>query len=141
MTITATRRRIGIGVAALALAGTGIGSTAYAAGNGSSAAGKAETGVTAKGAGACPKGYLCVWPKKNYKGRMQKVAGNNRDLARFGGAFGSRIYSVYNHGRSCDVKVWAGKNYTGKSRVYKKGTKFVDPDGGVIHSNKWINCR
>ncbi|MFJ2215751.1 peptidase inhibitor family I36 protein [Streptomyces sp. NPDC101062] len=129
------RTRLGLGLAVLALAGTTLTSTAYAAG------GQTADNST-KGAAGCPKGYFCVWPKTNYGGAMQKVADDNPDLTIFGGAFAKRVHSVFNNGASCDVRVYSGKNYKSSSPVtYKKGTKFSTSKGGVIHSNRWVNCK
>lgn len=141
MRITTTHRRVGVGIAALTLSGAMFGGVAGATGN--APTGAVPTGAVkttaVKGAAACPKGYLCVWPKTHYQGKMQKVSGNNKNLARFGGAFGSTVRSVYNHGASCDVRVYEKKNYTGRSYLIKKGYKGYGK-GAPVRSNKWVNC-
>ncbi|KNB51866.1 peptidase inhibitor family I36 protein [Streptomyces caatingaensis] len=131
MISSSIRRRLGLGIATLAIAGTTVTGTAYAAGSGASV----------QGAGACPKGYLCVWGGENFTGRMQKVAKDNPDLTRFGGPFAGTIRSYFNNGKSCDVQVFGGKNYSGASVIYKRGEKAGHPHPGSIHSNRWVNCR
>ncbi|NLU68255.1 peptidase inhibitor family I36 protein [Streptomyces sp. HNM0574] len=132
MRISRAHRRVGIGAAAIALSGAVFGGVAGAAG--------AEGKTTGQGAAACPKGYFCVWPKKHYQGAMQKVAGNNKDLTRFGGAFGNKVRSAHNNGTSCDVRVFEQKNYQGRTYVFKKGQKSYG-DGVHLRSNKWVNCK
>ncbi|WP_245238626.1 peptidase inhibitor family I36 protein [Streptomyces sp. MZ04] len=91
------------------------------------------------GASAFPKGWLCVWSGKNFTGRMQKVKYNNKDLSRY--AVFAGAWSGYNHGRKCDVALYAGKNYTQYIGTQKLGTKGNANHKLKILSNKWVNCR
>ena len=132
MSITATRRTIGVGIASLALMGGSASGVAMA-----SSGSPQGTGVEAKGASACPKGWLCVWSGKDFTGRMQKVQYNNKNLSGFAGG----AWSGYNHGRKCDVALYAGKNYTKYIGTQKRGTKGNADHKLKILSNKWVNCR
>lgn len=158
MKITATRKRIGTGVASLALLGGLSGGMAIAqdgaqdSARGTAADGSvtwqkgssfgarsADEGLTAQAAKDCPKGWLCVWSGKNYTGRMQKVAGNNKDLSRFT-VFAKGSKSGYNHGASCDVKIYQGKNYKNLRSTVPRNYKNTGATEKIL-SNKWVNCR
>ncbi|MDQ0715696.1 hypothetical protein QFZ55_005148 [Streptomyces luteogriseus] len=128
MTIKTTAKRISVGVAALALAGTAFVGSAHA-GN-----------VSTKASSDCPSGWFCVWAGDDYKGQMQKVEGNNADLSRFTVFVHAR--SGFNNGKSCDVNLYGGKNYTDFLGTMKRGDKGPGPGHEVkILSNKWVNCR
>lgn len=90
----------------------------------------------------CPKTYLCVYDRPNYKGHMKKVRYNNRNLAKYGGAF-NHPKSAFNNGRSCNVVVYTKKNYKGKHYKLNRNTgwKYIGSNLPRIHSNKWVNCR
>ncbi|MBT2675148.1 peptidase inhibitor family I36 protein [Streptomyces sp. ISL-14] len=128
MTIKTTAKRISVGIATLALAGTAFAGSAHA------------EDVSTKASSDCPKGWLCVWSGTNYTGRMQKVQYDNADLSQYT-VFANGSLSVFNNGNSCDVKVYAGKNYTDLIQTVKRGDKHTG--GGVpvkVLSNKWVNC-
>ncbi|MFG2398684.1 peptidase inhibitor family I36 protein [Streptomyces lydicus] len=88
--------------------------------------------------GNCPRGYLCVYPKPNYKGTPKKVAGNNRDLRRYGGAF-SHPWSAFNNGTRCNVTVYERPNYRGGHAKLNRGTGWAYIGGNImtIYSDKW----
>ncbi|MFP3988406.1 peptidase inhibitor family I36 protein [Streptomyces sp. E11-3] len=137
MTMRTAHKRVGIAVATLALTAGGLGGVASA----TTATGSGG-GVSAQAAKDCPKGWFCVWPKMNYKGKMQKVQFDNKNLLQYGGAFKNGVGSVYNNGKKCDVKVYKKKNYKGFITTLKRGEKRAG-DGvyRVVGSNKWVNCR
>ena len=129
MTIAMTAKRISIGTAALVLAGTAFAGTAHA-----------EGGASAKASSDCPKGWLCVWSGTDYTGRMQKVQYDNADLSQYT-VFANGSRSGFNNDNSCDVNIYAGKNYTDLITTVKRGTKGTDATSPVkILSNKWVNC-
>ncbi|MDC7337321.1 peptidase inhibitor family I36 protein [Streptomyces lydicus] len=88
--------------------------------------------------GNCPRGYLCVYPKPNYKGTPKKVAGNNRDLRRYGGAF-NHPWSAFNNGTRCNVTVYERPNYRGGHAKLNRGTGWAYIGGNImtIYSDKW----
>lgn len=101
-----------------------------------------SSSVTARRAPSnCPRGFLCVYPKANYKGQVKKVAQNNRNLERYGGAFDTP-YSAYNNGASCNVVVYEDTNYHGTHYKLNRGTgwKYIGYNLLNIYSNKWVNC-
>ncbi|MFE9093955.1 peptidase inhibitor family I36 protein [Streptomyces sp. NPDC007264] len=128
------RRRIGIGIATLALLGGTTSGIAAAADQGA-------VGTRATNWHGCPAGYLCVWPKKNFKGHMQKVKANNRNLAQYGGAFRNGVRSGVNHGRSCDAALYRKTNYRSYIGIAKRGAIDGNVAGYPVQSNKWVNCR
>jgi hypothetical protein len=95
--------------------------------------------VTPKAASSCPSGWFCVWSGKNYTGHMQKVAGKNADLTKF--SVFQDFKSWYNHGKSCDFRWYAKKNYGGSSGIVPRGYKATDNLHHYIKSNTWVNCR
>ncbi|MFE0189009.1 peptidase inhibitor family I36 protein [Streptomyces sp. NPDC059008] len=131
------RRRLALTAAAAAVTGgLALAPAAGAAG----APAKAERGsVTAQRAPSnCPRGYLCVYPKANYKGTPKKVAQNNRDLRRYGGAFNYPL-SAYNNGAQCNVTVYEKPNYRGGHAKLNRGTgwAYIGANLMTIYSNKW----
>ncbi|MGW1295511.1 peptidase inhibitor family I36 protein [Streptomyces sp. NPDC002533] len=122
MTITKRAARLGVGIAALALVGTGFSGTASAA------------------ASDCKPGWFCVWSDQNYTGRKQQVEGNNADLSPYT-VFANGSLSGFNNGRSCDVNIYAGKNYTKFIATVKRGYKSTGTNRVKILSNKWVNCK
>ncbi|MEU6594134.1 peptidase inhibitor family I36 protein [Streptomyces sp. NPDC046881] len=139
----ATRKLIGIGIASLTLLGGTTSGVAAATGNSPASHAGTPFRATVAVAADCPSGWLCVWSGRNYSGRMQKVRDNNRDLSRYS-VFNGRVLSFYNHGKSCDVTIYSGKNYHGHSYVIGRGAKNTAPSGASalrILSNKWVHCR
>ncbi|WDV53622.1 peptidase inhibitor family I36 protein [Streptomyces coeruleorubidus] len=104
---------------------------------GAGTAGAAEVGPQA--ASDCPSGWFCVWAGQNYTGRMQKVAGTNKDLTKF--AVFQNFRSWYNHGASCDFQWFSEKNHRGSDGIIPRGNKATDSKGHYIKSNKWVNCK
>lgn len=139
MAITTVRKLIGLGIASLALVGSASGTAAVAdSGSATSRSSAPET----RAAADCPSGWFCVWPGRNYTGRMQKVEGDNADLSPHV-VFNGRVLSYYNHGNNCDVTVYGAKNYSKTIRTVKRGAKATAPAGGspqTFLSNKWVNC-
>ncbi|MGW0707073.1 peptidase inhibitor family I36 protein [Streptomyces sp. NPDC002643] len=90
----------------------------------------------------CPSGALCVWTQTSYGGTRGQVFGNNADLTIYY-AF-NNAKSLYNHGNSCDVTIYTGKNYSGYSMTIDRGDAFSLSENSVfynnISSNKWTNC-
>lgn len=131
------RKRIALTAAAAAVSG----GLALAPATGASAApAPAKHGsVTVQRAPAnCPRGYLCVYPKRDFKGTPKKVRSNNRNLKRYGGAFNLPL-SAYNNGTRCSVTVYEKTNYRGRHAKLNRGTgwKFIGPNIMTIYSNKW----
>ncbi|WP_372350813.1 peptidase inhibitor family I36 protein [Streptomyces sp. KL116D] len=127
MIIKASAKRIGGGIAALVLAGTAFTSSAHA------------ESFSATAASDCPPGWFCVWAGENYTAQMQKVEGNNTDLSRYTVFVHAR--SDFNNGRSCDVNLYGGKNYTNYLGTVKRGGKGAGVGHEIkILSNKWVNC-
>ncbi|MFD3519854.1 peptidase inhibitor family I36 protein [Streptomyces sp. NPDC058653] len=118
-----TGKRLGIGIATLALASTAFGAT----------------GTAQAAPSDCPRGWFCVWSGQNYTGRMQKVQGDNTDLSQFT-VFADGALSGFNNGISCDVNVYAGKNYTRFIDTVERGYKGSDASPDKFLSNKWVNC-
>ncbi|GGJ70341.1 hypothetical protein GCM10010121_096240 [Streptomyces brasiliensis] len=104
-----------------------------------SAGAASAAGATPQAASSCPSGWFCVWSGKNYTGHMQKVAGKNANLTKYP-VFQS-FRSWYNHGKSCDFKWYAKKNYGGSSGIVPRGYKQTGSTIHYIKSNKWVNCR
>ncbi|MEG3628862.1 peptidase inhibitor family I36 protein [Streptomyces poriticola] len=106
-------------------------------------AGSAGTAGAAQAAPAaakdCPSGWFCVWSGKNYTGRMQKVAGTNKDLTKFVVFQGFK--SWYNHGRSCDYRWYSRTNHRGETGVVSRGNKGTGNTVWYQKSNTWVNCR
>ncbi|NLU66786.1 peptidase inhibitor family I36 protein [Streptomyces sp. HNM0574] len=105
-------------------------------------AGGAAVGTTGTAQAAksdCPKGYLCSWSTTHFKGKPGKVSGNNANLRKYHKFATSR--SIYNNGKSCSVKVWAGTGMSGKSVTIKRGYQFHDTKNSVLRngagSNRW----
>lgn len=105
-----------------------------------SAAGAAEATpkVAPKAASDCPPGWYCVWAGQNHSGRMQKVEGDNADLTPY--TVFQSFKSRYQHGKSCDFKWYAEKNFKGESGIIKRGDKLSTSVPRSIKSNKWVNC-
>lgn len=91
-----------------------------------------------KGFKACPKGFLCVWSKQNYAGKMQMVRVNHKDLSLYT-VFSKGYHSIYNH-HECTLKGFLKKNYKGKSGTNSSGWKASGPYKKHILSVKFINC-
>lgn len=128
MTINTTLRHIGIGIASVAIASTAFAGTAHA------------EEVSTRASSDCPKGWLCVWSGDDYTGRMQKVQYDNADLSQYT-VFANGSLSGFNNGNSCDVKIYAGKNYTDLITTVERGHKGTGaPNPVKILSNKWVNC-
>ncbi|MGW1375362.1 peptidase inhibitor family I36 protein [Streptomyces sp. NPDC002446] len=131
------RQRFALTAAAAAVTG-GL-ALAPAAGAAAAPAPAKGSSVTVQRAPAnCPRGYLCVYPKADYRGTPKKVAGNNRDLRRYGGAFNYPL-SAYNNGTQCNVTVYEKPNYRGGKAKLNRGTgwKFIGSNLMTIYSNKW----
>ncbi|MEV0369940.1 peptidase inhibitor family I36 protein [Streptomyces sp. NPDC050636] len=131
------RRRIALTTAAAAVTG-GL-ALAPSAGAATAPTHTEQASVTVQGAPAnCPKGYLCVYPKANYKGTPKKVAQNNRNLKPYGGAFNYPL-SAYNNGRQCKVTVYEKPNYKGGHATLNRGTgwTYIGSNLMTIYSNKW----
>ena len=138
----ATRKLIGIGIASLTLLGSTT-SVAVAAGNSTASEAGTTSRAAVTAAADCPSSWFCVWSGRNYTGRMQKVRYDNKDLSQYS-VFNGRVLSYYNHGKSCDVTIYSGKNYHGDSYIIDRGAKDTAPSGASalrILSNKWVNCR
>lgn len=129
MTIRTTAKHVGTGIAALALAGTAFTGSAHA------------EDVSAKAASDCPSGWLCVWSGTEYTGRMQRVQYDNADLSPHT-VFATSTYSIFNNGKSCDVRLYGGKNYTNLLGTLKRGQKGSSATGSPLKilSNQWVNC-
>ncbi|MFF5969477.1 peptidase inhibitor family I36 protein [Streptomyces collinus] len=121
----------------LAVMAGGMALTGGLLATGAGTAGAAEAAPQA--ASDCPSGWFCVWAGKNYTGRMQKVEGRNADLTGFVVFQGFK--SWYNHGRSCDYKWFAEKNFRGDSDVLARGTRGTGDTVWAQDSNQWVNCR
>ncbi|MDG9707975.1 peptidase inhibitor family I36 protein [Streptomyces sp. DH10] len=104
---------------------------------GAGTAGAAEAAPQA--ASDCPSGWFCVWAGQNYTGRMQKVAGTNKDLTQY--AVFQSFKSWYNHGASCDFKWFSEKNHGGSSGVVPRGYKETGSVSRYMKSNTWVNCK
>ncbi|WEV26626.1 peptidase inhibitor family I36 protein [Streptomyces sp. 71268] len=90
----------------------------------------------------CPKGYLCVYPKYNFKGKVKKVQDKNRDLRKYGGAF-KAPKSAYNNGKKCkQAVVYAKPHFKPKGYKLNKGTgwKKIGSNLPTIYSNSWAGC-
>ncbi|MFE6774759.1 peptidase inhibitor family I36 protein [Streptomyces sp. NPDC057702] len=90
----------------------------------------------------CPRGYLCVYPQYNFKGKVKKVAGTNRDLRKYGGAF-KKPKSAYNNGTQCKrAVVHAKPQFKGKGYPLNKGTGWKKIGGNLptLYSNRWAGC-
>ncbi|WP_328547860.1 peptidase inhibitor family I36 protein [Streptomyces platensis] len=102
-------------------------------------AGPAQHGsVTVQRAPAnCPRTYLCVYPKTNFRGTPKKVRSNNRNLQPYGGAFKYPL-SAYNNG-SHSVTGYEKPNYRGGHAKLNRGTgrRFIGSNLMTIYSNKW----
>ncbi|CAL9275427.1 peptidase inhibitor family I36 protein [Streptomyces rochei] len=121
----------------LAVVATGV---AMTGGLLATSAGAAQAAPAAPAAAKdCPSGWFCVWSGQNYTGRMQKVAGTNRDLTGFVVFQGFK--SWYNHGASCDFKWYSAKNHGGSSGIVPRNYKKSDNAYHYIKSNTWVNCR
>lgn len=139
----ATRKLIGIGIASLTLLGGTTSGVAVAAGNSTASEAGTPSRAAVTAAADCPSGWFCVWSGRNYTGRMQKVKYNNPDLTQYS-VFNGGVLSYYNHGTSCDVTIYSGKNYSGDSYTITRGAKDTAPSdssAGTWRSNKWVNCR
>ncbi|MEU8782898.1 peptidase inhibitor family I36 protein [Streptomyces sp. NPDC048637] len=131
------RKRIALTAAAVAVSG-GL-ALAPAAGASAAPAPAKHGSVTVQRAPAnCPRGYLCVYPRSNYKGTPKKVKSNNRNLKHYGGAFNWPM-SAYNNGTQCSVTVYEKANYRGRHAKLNRGTgwKFIGTNIMTIYSNKW----
>jgi hypothetical protein len=119
---------VGTGIAALALMGTVFAGSAHA------------EDLSTKASSDCPSGWFCVWAGTDYTGRMQKVQYNNADLSQY--TVFSHAKSAFNNGKSCDVELYGGKNYTNYLGTLKRGVKGPGTGAEIkILSNKWVNCR
>lgn len=118
------RKSLAAATATLVVAGSGLLSTA-----GTAQAAKSD----------CPKGYLCAWDKPHFRGKPQRVAGNNANLRKFAKFATAR--SMFNNGTKCSVRVWAGRGMSGRSVVFKRGAQLHETKGSVLvngaGSNKW----
>lgn len=103
-------------------------------------------GVTAPSAHAaksdCPAGALCAYTQEDFGGTPGKVYQNNADLTMYYSF--SHPKSIYNHGNSCDVTIYTGKNYSGYSMTIDRGDAYTFSENSVfrsgIASNRWTNC-
>ncbi|GHE75167.1 peptidase inhibitor family I36 protein [Streptomyces cellulosae] len=121
----------------LAVLATGVAMTGGLLAGGAGSAGAAPAAPSA--ASDCPSGWFCVWSGQNYTGRMQKVAGTNKDLTQF--VVFQNFKSWYNHGKSCDFKWYSAKNHGGSSGIVPRGYKETGSVSRYIKSNTWVNCR
>ncbi|MEU6772397.1 peptidase inhibitor family I36 protein [Streptomyces sp. NPDC046759] len=143
MAFTTTRKLIGIGIASLALLSSAASGVAVAVGDNTPSRAGSSAKPAIKAAADCPSGWFCVWSGRNYTGRMQKVQYDNSDLTQYS-VFNGHVLSYYNHGQSCDVTIYSGKNYAGDSYTVERGAKGTAPSGRsaiAIRSDKWVNCR
>ncbi|WP_168220734.1 peptidase inhibitor family I36 protein [Streptomyces sp. RFCAC02] len=91
----------------------------------------------------CPAGALCAYQQTNFGGTPGRVYENNTDLT--SSPSFSAPKSVYNHGNSCDVTIYTGRNYSGYSMTIDRGDAYTLSTDSVfrtygIASNRWVNC-
>ncbi|MFE4399978.1 peptidase inhibitor family I36 protein, partial [Kitasatospora sp. NPDC056808] len=93
---------------------------------------------------ACDPGALCAFTSRMGGGSPGRVYGDNKNL-RVYDKF-ARARSVFNNGTQCNVRIYAGTNYSGKSYYLLRGARLIDTHeassaGGVfrngVGSNKW----
>ncbi|BDM72731.1 hypothetical protein HEK616_62180 [Streptomyces nigrescens] len=130
------RKRLALTAAAAAVSG-GL-ALAPAVASAAPAPAKQGSATVLRAPSNCPRGYLCVYPRPNYKGTPKKVAGNNRDLRRYGGAFDTP-WSAYNNGTRCNVTVYEKPGYHGRHYKLNRGTgwKYIGYNLNDLYSNKW----
>lgn len=100
----------------------------------------------------CPAGDLCGYTSPNYVGSVAagtegELAGNNLNLNVANDVW-NRVASIYNHGRTDNVRVYRGENYSSNTACLYKGTGFPNMASQLpnlyhhIWSNLWItsNC-
>lgn len=87
----------------------------------------------------CPAGYLCAYLGANGAGTPGKVSGDNANLLQYY-KFDNAV-SLYNHGNSCNVKIYSGLNWSGYSFVLDRGFIVPNLSGTVwyknVASNDW----
>ncbi|MFJ8862926.1 peptidase inhibitor family I36 protein [Streptomyces sp. NPDC102451] len=123
------RAKAAVASGAVLLAGLGVAATAAPA-----QAAKAD----------CSAGALCAWLATSYAGDPGEVFGNNTDLRQYNKF--NNAASVYNHGNSCDVRIYTLKDYEGRTYLLKRGASIATlktyfADGRFAYgvaSNKWV---
>ncbi|WP_267241560.1 peptidase inhibitor family I36 protein [Streptomyces sp. PR69] len=91
----------------------------------------------------CPKGYLCAYLGINGTGgNPGKVEGNNTNLTQYNKF--RNADSIWNNGKSCNVRIYGKRNYTGAYWTLNRGAGVYNlntvGNGGLkngVHSNKW----
>lgn len=87
----------------------------------------------------CPSGALCAYYSGNYAGSVQKVYQNNTDLTPYANFHYSQGGSLYNNGSTNNVRVYAGKNYSGANYELNRGSGWAAIGSNLpnIESNLW----
>ncbi|MBC9725782.1 peptidase inhibitor family I36 protein [Streptomyces sp. TRM68367] len=121
------RHKIATAFGAAALAGLGIAATATPA-NASYA--------------QCDSGALCAYLGDGGAGSPGQVFGDNRDLLQYNKF--NNAESVYNNGKSCNVRIYDEPNYRGDSFVLSRGFRIGNLDAfrsgdfaDDLASNNW----
>ncbi|MET7850516.1 peptidase inhibitor family I36 protein [Streptomyces avermitilis] len=87
----------------------------------------------------CPAGSLCAYLGTDGSGDPGTVSGDNNNLLQYNKF--NNAESLYNHGNSCNVRIFSGLNKTGSSYVLDRG--YTNPTlAGTVYwhnvaSNDW----
>jgi hypothetical protein len=87
----------------------------------------------------CPSGALCAYFSTGYSGSVQKVYQDNKDLTMYYNFDHSLGGSLYNNGSVDNVRVYAGKDYSGANYELNRGTGWTSIGSNLpsIESNNW----